>query len=227
MSKSKATKPAIKTTFALAKVTVGKVAIVKPVPGSPVNHTNEVAGEKGKYFVLQSFGKMPTQELPKRERVNFKLLPLLATFLVEKRAHQKVSARGYVTIETLKHQTAGKELHVTPLDAQTDVMGVSEFLRTPPTAKEVEREAKRLAKNTVNGVVVPKAVRKVHAKVAKLSAKAEKAKAKLETKAAGTAGWPFPTGPGALDVPAASGKSVPAMTAKKAPAAPAAAKTVK
>lgn len=213
MSKSKAIKPA-----------VIKATVAKPAPGSPVTHSNEVAAEKGKFFVLQAFGTMPTQELPKRERVSFKLLPLLSAFLLDKRVHQKVSARGFVTLETLKHQAAGKELHVTPLDAQTDVMGVSEFLRTPPTAKEVEREAKRLAKNTVNGVVVPKAVRKVHAKVVKLSAKAEKAKAKLDAKA-GTQGWPFPTGPGALD--AGTAKSVPAMTAKKAPAASAAAKTVK
>jgi hypothetical protein len=156
-----------------------KLTISKITPGSAVAHSNMLAVAKGNYCVLLSVSATPTQDLPKRERLSFKRLPLLSVFLLDKHTHQKVSERGYVTLHNLKHQKAGKDLLVTPLDAQVEVVGVSEFVVTPPTEKDLARAEKQLAKQQV--AKEPKAVRKAHAKVVVANQKALKAEIKLKT----------------------------------------------
>lgn len=153
-------------------------AIAKLALGSAVSHSNMLAAAKGNYCVLLAVGNTPTQDLPKRERLSFKRLPLLSVFLLDKHTHQKVSERGYVTLQTLKHQKAGKDLLVTPLDAQVEVIGISEFIVTPPSEKDLARAEKQLAKQRV--AKEPKAVRKAHAKVVVANQKALKAEIKLK-----------------------------------------------
>jgi hypothetical protein len=170
------------------KPVVKAVKSVKLAPNAGLTHSNVLKVKGGEYACVLVTQGHSVVELPKAKRVPFKNLLLLSLFVLNKALHQKVSSRGYVTLQTLKHVPASKDLVVTPVDGQIACAGVSEFVVAEPTPKAVQKTLKKLAKEEDKGI---KQLRKVAGKVQKFSEKAKKAETKLQkltTKKASTAG---------------------------------------
>lgn len=163
------------------KPVVKAVKSVKLAPNAGLTHSNVLKVKGGEYASILVCEGHNVVELAKAKRVPFKNLVLLSLFVLNKALHQKVSSRGYVTIQTLKHVPASKDLVVTPVDGQIKCAGVSEFVVAEPTPKAVQKTLKKVAKAEDKGI---KQLRKVAGKVQKFSDKAKKAEAKLQKIAA-------------------------------------------
>lgn len=126
-----------------------------------MTYTSNAKTKKGEYHALLSTNMVGVaSEVAKAARVPFKELGLLSAFAVDKRYAVKTGNRTYVVMQpkAVIALKAGKDLMVTPLDAEFVTSGISDFNVAPPTPKQLAKAAKaekRAAKKAENKLTKP------------------------------------------------------------------------
>lgn len=136
-------------------------------PITNITYTSESKTKKGSYHAVLSTNMVGVAaELPKAARVPFKEIGLLSAFAVDKRYAVKTGNRTYVVMQPKTPLTvkAGKDLMVTPLDAEFVTSGMSDFTVAPPTPKQLAKTAKaekRATKKAEKALVKPNGAKPV------------------------------------------------------------------